>query len=321
MNKIVAFPCRGVCCVTALVAAFGAMAQDFPVRPIRFVLGPAPDMLPRLVGQKLTEQWRQQVIIDPRPAANGLIAAETVAKANPDGHTWLLTTGAFVTDNILQVNTRYLLLRDFAPVALLATLPFVLVVNPSVPASSVAELIKVARARPGQLNYASVGDGSTSHLAGELLKSIAGIDVTHVPYKSVMAGILDTVGGQVQLMFGAAQVALPLARAGRLRALAVSTAKRSPGAPDIPTLAEAGVPGYEINPWNGVHVPALTPRPIVERLNRDIVRVLKEPEMIERMIQVGLDPSIMSVAEFDAFVKSIFTRYTKIIKDLGIRTQ
>jgi len=308
--------------------AGGASAQNpagaaakFPGKPIRFVLGPSPDLLPRLVGQKLSEIWGQQVIVDPRPAANGLVAAEAVAKSTPDGYSWLLSTGTFVVDNCLNANLPYHLMRDFAPVTLMATLPFVLVVHPSVPATSVAELINVARARPGQLNYASTGNGSTAHLATEMFKNMAGVDLVHVPYKSVPAALIDVAGSQVQVMFAAAQAGLPQVRSGRLRALAVSGPKRSLAAPEIPSVAESGLPGFEVVGWNGVHVPAQTPRPLIDQLNRDIVGVLKLPDVNERMVASGFDPAATTVAGFDEFVRANYARYAKIIKDAGIRAE
>ena len=315
-------------CTACTGVAAGAPAQNpspasaaFPSKPIRFVLGPAPDLLPRLVGQKLTEMWGQQVIIDPRPAANGLIAAVAIAQATPDGYSWLLSTGSFVAENSLRAELPYHLLRDFAPVTLMATLPFVLVVHPSVPAASVAELIKLARAKPGQLNYASTGNGSTLHLGTEMFKSMAGIDMVHVPYKSVATALIDVVGGQVQVMFAAAQDGLPQVRSGRLRALAMSGPKRSVAAPEIPTVAESGLHGFELVGWNGVHVPVKTPRRIIDQLNRDINSVLKLPEVNERMIKSGFDPAPTTVAEFDKFVKENFARNAKIIKQMGIRAE
>ena len=319
---------RLVFCTACMGIAAGAQAQNpspasaaFPNKPIRFVLGPAPDLLPRLVGQKLTEIWGQQVIIDPRPAANGLVAAVAIAQATPDGYSWLLSTGSFVAENSLRAELPYHLVRDFAPVTLMATLPFVLVVHPSVSAASVAELIKLARAKPGQLNYASTGNGSTLHLGTEMFKSMAGIDMVHVPYKSVATALIDVVGGQVQVMFAAAQAGLPQVRSGRLRALAMSGPKRSVAAPEIPSVAESGVPGFELIGWNGVHVPVKTPRRIIDKLNRDIVSVLKLPDVNERMIKSGFDPAPTTVAEFDEFVKANFARNAKIIKEMGIRAE
>jgi len=221
----------------------GVRAADWPTRPVRWVIGPAPDVLPRMLGQKLAEAWGQQIVVDQRPGAAGIIAAETVAKAPADGYTWLMTTGANTTLVGLYPKLPYDLVRDLAPVTLMATIPFVLVVHPSVPAATLQEFIKLAQARPGKLNYASGGTGTTSHLAGEMFKSMAKVDVVHVPYKGVGPGVVDLLGGQVQMMFAIMQGAMPHVKAGKLKALAVSSAKRTATAPEVPTIAESGVPG------------------------------------------------------------------------------
>src|SRR6185503_15150109 len=237
-------------CVLLLAALLpGAAAAQWPTRPIRFVLGPAPDVLPRMVGQKLGEVWGQQVVVDQRPGAGGIIAGEIVAKAPPDGYTWLMSTGAYTTLVGLYPKLPYDFVRDLAPVTLMATIPFVVVVHPSVPAATLQELVSLARARAGKLNYASGGTGTTSHLAGEMFKSMAKLDVVHVPYKGVGPAVTDLLGGQVQMMFAIMQGAMPLVKAGKLKALAVSSAKRSASAPEVPTISESGLPGYEFISW------------------------------------------------------------------------
>jgi tripartite-type tricarboxylate transporter receptor subunit TctC len=296
-----------------------AHAQDYPVKPVRFVLGPAPDVLARLVGQKLTESWGQQVIVDQRPAAGGIIAGEIVAKAPPDGYTWLLSTGAYPTVVGLYPKLPFDFVRDLAPVSLLATIPFLLVVHPSVPAKSVAELVTLARARPGQLNYASGGNGTTSHLAGEMFKNMAGVNIVHVPYKGVIPGVIDLISGHVHLSFAIMQSAYPHVQAGKLRGLAVSGAKRSPSAPALPTIAESGVPGYEFTSWNGVHVTAGTPRAVVTKIHAELVRVVALPDVKERMFGLGLEVVGSAPEQLGSLVVSDIAKWGKVIKESGVR--
>jgi tripartite-type tricarboxylate transporter receptor subunit TctC len=304
-----------------LGASVGGMAgaQDYPVKPIRFVIGPAPDVLARLIGQKLTDAWGQQVIVDQRPAAGGIIAGETVAKAAPDGYTWLLSTGAYPTLVGLYPKLPFDFVRDLVPVSLLATIPFLLVVHPSVPAKSVAELLKLARSRPGQLNYASSGNGTTAHLAAEMFKNMAGVNIVHVPYKGTVPGVVDLMSGQVHMMFAIMQSAYPHVQSGRLRALAVSGAKRSPSAPALPTIAEAGVPGYEFTSWNGVHVTAGTPRAVVAKIHAELVRVVALPDVKERMFGLGMEVAGSTPEQLGALVVSDIAKWGKVIKASGVR--
>jgi tripartite-type tricarboxylate transporter receptor subunit TctC len=307
----------GLCMFGALGGV--ARAQEFPVKPIRFVIGPAPDVLARLIGQKLTDAWGQQVIVDQRPAAGGIIAGETVAKAPPDGYTWLLSTGAYPTLVGLYPKLPFDFVRDLAPVSLLATIPFLLVVHPSVPAKSVGELVKLARARPGQLNYASGGTGTTSHLAGEMFKNMAGVNIVHVPYKSVPLGVIDLISGHVHMMFAIMQSAYPHAQAGKLRALAVSGPKRSPSAPALPTIDESGVPGYEFMSWNGVHVTAGTPRAVVTKIHSELVRVVALPDVKERMFGLGMEVAGSTPEQLGTLVASDIAKWGKVIKASGVR--
>jgi tripartite-type tricarboxylate transporter receptor subunit TctC len=258
----------------ALLLHLPAAAQPFPSRPIRFVIGPAPDVLARMVGQKLTEAWGQQVIVDQRPGAGGIIAAETVAKAAPDGYTWLLSTGAYPTLVALSPKLPFDFVRDLEPVTLLASIPFLLVSHPSLPVTSVSDLVKLARARPGQINYASSGAGTTAHLAGEMFNSMAKVKLVHVSYKGVPAGLIGVMSGESQLMFAIMQAGFPHVKSGKLRALAVSGRKRSQSAPDVPTISEAGVPGYDFTSWNGVHVPTGTSKAVISRIHGDLVRIV-----------------------------------------------
>ncbi len=297
----------------------GVMAADWPTKPIRFIVGASPDVLPRLVGQKLAEVWGQQVVVDQRPGAGGIIAGELVAKAPRDGYTWLLSTGANTTQVALHSKLPYDLVRDLAPVTLMATIPFVLVVHPSVSAMSVEELVKLARARPGQLNYASGGTGTTSHLAGELFKSMAKVNIVHVPYKGVPAGIIDLIGGQVHMMFSIMQGALPHVKAGKLKALAVSSVKRTSSAPDLPTIAESGVAGYEFMSWNAIHVPAGTPRMVIRAIHGEVLKVLALPDVKERMFGLGLEVAGSSPEQLGELVRSDIAKYSKVVKEAGVK--
>lgn len=305
--------------LTALPSA--APAENYPARPVRLVVGPGQDLIARLVGQKLSGIWGQQIIVDPRPGGGGAIAADIVAKATPDGHTWLLSTAVFTINPGLYAKPPYDLVRDFAPVVLLGTASFFLVVHPSVPAKSVAELVQIAREKPGRISYSSSGVGTPPHLAGEMFKSMARINLFHVPYKSVAATIPDLLSGQVQMSFQFAPTALPYVKSGKLRALAVSSANRSPLAPDLPTVAESGLPGFEVIGWNGVHVPKGTSRAIIARINTDTLRVLKLPDIQERMSAGGLDPASGTPDEFGAFVKADVARWAKAIRDAGIQPE
>ena len=305
----------------AAMAAFSAPAQEYPTRLIRLVVGPGPDTLARLVAQKLTGSWGQQVLVDPRPAAAGIIAADTVAKAVPDGYTLLLSTTTYTIAANLYAKLPYDFVRDFAPVSLLATVPFLLLAHPSLPAKSVGELIALARARPGEINYASSGNGATAHLAGEMLKNMARIDIVHVPYKGIVEGITNLLGGQVQIMFASTQTSLPYARSGRLRALAVSGAKRTPGAPDVPTIAESGFPDYEVSSWNGVHVPVRTPNAVIARLHAELLKTLALPDVKERVSGMGMEPVGNTPDEFAAVVIADISKWGKAIRESGVRLE
>ena len=315
-GRIAAFLLAALACCASIGPA---AAQSFPVKPIRFVIGPAPDLLPRLVGQKLSEHWGQQVIVDQRPGAAGAIAAELVAKAAPDGYTWLMSTGSFYVLETLNPKLPYSMLRDIGPVALMATLPFIAVVHPSVPAKNLADLVRLAKATPGKLNFASAGVGTTTQLAAELFRQSAQIDIVHVPYKSVAAAIGDVLSGQAQLMFSIAQGAVPHVQSGKLRALAITSQKRSPAVPDVPTMQEAGFADIDIVGWNGLSVPVKTPRTLVAKLNGDVRRILAQKDVQERMIAAGFDLADTTVDEFDAFVRKDVKLYQRIVKAAAIK--
>jgi tripartite-type tricarboxylate transporter receptor subunit TctC len=299
-------------------ACVSASAQNFPTRPVRFVLGPSPDLLSRMVGQKLAESWGQQVVIDQRPAAGGIIAGETVAKAPADGYTWLLSTASFVTLALLYPKLPFDFQRDFTPVTLMGSLPWVVVVHPSVPAKTLAEFVQYARARPGQLNYANPGNGTSTHIVTEMFLRDAGIRLVNIPYKGVVASLTDLVGGQAQMSFGITQASVPHVLSGRLRALAVSSAKRVAALPEVPTLSESGFKDMDVVGWNGVHVPTGTPPAVIERINRSINEVLKNRDMQERMTAAGFEIGATTVPEFAAFVKRDFERYGRVIREAGI---
>ena len=303
----------------AALAAGAVVAQEYPVKPIRFIVGAAPDVLPRLVGQKLSERWGQQVIVDRRPAAGGIIAGEAAAKSPPDGYTWLLTTGAYPTLVGLYPKLPFDFARDFEPVSLLASIPFLLVVHPSLPANSVGDLLKIARARPGELNYASSGNGTTAHLAGEMFKSMAKAKIIHVPYKGTVEGLMDVIGGQVHMMFAIMQAGYPHVKSGKLKALAVSGAKRSTAAPDFPTISESGVPGYEFTSWNGVHVPAGTPRAVIGRIHGELVRTVAMPDVRERMVSLGMEVAGSTPDELGALVRSDIAKWGRVIREAGVK--
>ena len=317
--------------VMAVLAAAAAlsgttMAQQFPNKPLRLIVpfppGGGNDILARFVGQRLAEVIGQQIIIDNRGGAGGLIGAELAAKAVPDGYTlFLASIGNLAFMPALHAKLPYDPVKDFAPLTLLATSAFVLVVNPSVPAKTVKELIALAKAKPGSLNYASAGQGSSLHLTGEIFKLATGTDLVHVAYKGGAPALTDLVAGQVQIMFGTTPATLPQVKAGKLRALGVSGAKRSAAAPEVPTIAEAGVPGFEVLNWYGIVAPGKTPAAIVQKLNRDLLAVLQSPQMIESLSAQGLEAAARSPEQFGAFIKSEIAKYAKVIKAANIRAE
>ena len=302
-----------------------AGAQDsYPSRPIRFIVPFAPggtnDIVARMVGARLTESWGQPVVIDNRGGAGGVLGADMAAKAAPDGYTLLMANVNFATNPALVKNLPYDTVKDFAAVSLLATSPSVLVVHPSVPARSVRELIALARMKPGQLNYSTSGAGSTGHMAMELLKQMAGIDMVAVHYKGGGPALIDLIAGRVSPGFATILSVAPHTETGRLRALAVSTPRRSPALPDLPTVAEAGVPGYEFTGWWGVVVPARTPPAVVSKLNAELAKILALPEVRERLTREGADPAHTTPDAFAAYMRTEVTKWSKVIKDANIRT-
>ena len=301
----------------AVMAAAGS-AQEYPLKPIRFVVGPGPDALARAVSQKLTDAWGQQIVIDQRPGAGGSIAADIVAKARGDGYTLLLATGSHTINAALQKQS-YDLIQDFSAVSLVGSVPFILVVHPSLPVYSVKELVALARAKPGELNYGSAGNGTPPHLAGEMLKTLTGIKLVHVPYKTAAQAMVDVLSGQPQLMFAVAPVGLPQVKAGRVRGIAVSTAQRSRMAPDLPTVAESGVPGFDVIGWNGVLAPAGTPPAVVKKLHSGLDSALKLPDVVTRLAATGFEPVGSTPEAFAAFVRTDIARWTRVIREAGVK--
>lgn len=306
-------------CLISMAVPHVVCAQAFPAKPVRFVIGPAPELLPRLVGQRLSEIWGQQVVIDSRPGAGGIVAGDLVAKAAPDGYTWLMSTGSFYVIDAMSTRHSYHMLRDFAPVTLMAVIPVICVVHPSVPAKSIAELVQLAKAQPGKLNFASAGNGTTAQLSAELFKIAAKIDIVHVPYKGVGPALTDLLGGQVQLMFAVAQGAVPHVLSGKLRGLAITSKRRSPAVPDLPTFSEAGYPEIDLVGWNGVSVPIGVPPVLVGKINADVRKVLGSREMQDRLIAAGFDPADTTIAQFQAFIDKDVKLYQRIIKESKIR--
>ena len=311
----------------AILAPHAARAADaYPAKPVRFVVafppGGGTDIIARAIAQKLAERIAQQVVVDNRPGAGGNIGTDIVAKSAPDGYTMLMgSAGPLAINASLFGKMPFDPIKDLAPVTLAASTPNVLVVHPSLRAATVKELIALAKARSGEINFASSGHGTPAHLAGELFNSMAGVKMVHVPYKGAAPALADLLGGQVQLMFSTMPPALPHVKDGKLRALAVTSAKRSPAAPDIPTLDEIALPGFEANTWHGVVVPAGTPATIVARLNREIVAILHLPDVVERFSSQGAEALGSTPEEFAAYIRSETLKWAKVVRDSGAKAE
>lgn len=299
-------------------------APAWPAKPIRFVVGftagGPSDVLARALGQGMAQTLGQPIVIDNRPGAGGNSAAEAVAKSAPDGYTWLLGNNSILATNAaLYGKLPFDPVRDFAPVGLVATQANILVVNPQVPAQSVAELVALARAKPGQLNFASSGAGAAAHLAGQLFKTAAGIAIVHVPYKGAQPALTDLMGGQVQLMFATSASAMPYIRAERLRALAVTSPRRMAELPAVPTMIESGLPGFEAVSWHGIVVPAGTPAPVVERINHDLLAALATVQIRSQFKLLGVDPAPGSPQAFADYIKVETPKWSKVVRESGAR--
>jgi len=302
-----------------------ASSSDFPVKPIRVIVPYAPgggtDTTGRILAQKLTDKLGQSVIVDNRPGAAGIIGSDIVAKAAPDGYTLLVVAGAHAINPSLYRKLPYDTVKDFAPVAFLVTAPNILVVNTSIPANSVKELIALVKAKPGQLSFGSGGIGQTPHLAGELFKSMAGVTINHIPYKGGAPATTDLIGGRISMMFGGMVLTLPYVKAGRLRALATTGATRSKAVPDLPTIAESGLPGYEADEWFGAFAPASTPRNILQKLNTNTRDILVTPDAQQQFAGLGAEFVDMNVREFADFVKKQIAKWANVVKDANIQTE
>ena len=301
-----------------------ASAQGYPAKPIRIIVpfpaGGIADLFGRVIGQKFNEAWGQPAVVDNRPGAGGNIGADMVAKSPPDGYT--LVTGSIGTHAVnvsLFSKLPYDPIRDFAPVALIMEAEGLVVVHPSLPVKSVKDLIALARAHPGQIAYASAGHGTAAHLSGELFKSMAKVNLVHVPYKGNVPALTDLIAGQTSLLFATMPTALPHVQSGRLRALAVTSSSRSPAAPELPTIAEVALPGYSVTNWIGFFAPAGTPRDIVVKLNAEVVRIMQAPEIQKRLTSEGAKFSPWTPEQFGGFVKTEQTKWAKVVKEAGIR--
>jgi tripartite-type tricarboxylate transporter receptor subunit TctC len=306
------------------LGASQGFAQSYPSKPIRIIVpysaGGGTDIVARAVGQKMSENWGQSVIVDNRVGASGMIGAEAVARASADGYTLLMATPPEVAVNHhLYAKVPYDPERDFAPITLVAITPLVIATHPGVPAKNIQELVALAKAKPGTLGYATPGTGSTQHLTGEMLMSAAGIQLVQIPYKGAGQSIPDVVGGQVPLgIYGLLTISQQW-KAGRMRVLAVTTLKRSSAAPDLPTLAESGFPGFDTSLWFGLLAPAATPKEIIGRIHTEVLRVLKLPDVVERIASQGADIVGNTPAEFAAFIASESAKYARIIKQAGVK--
>ncbi len=315
-----------VLCATGLLAPCHAAAQAYPTKPIRLIIhfppGGPTDIVGRAVAQKLTDAWGQQVIVDNRPSAGGIVGVEAVVRSNPDGHTLLFATGGSMS-LAPAFNSRlpYNVFTDLAPVSLVVINPQILVFHPAFPPNSVTELVALAKSRPGTINYASVGPGSPNHLGMEMLKAMAGIDMVHIPYKGTAPALTDLLGGQVSLLFNSMPTVLPHVKGGKLKGIAVGSAKRSPAAPDIPTVAESGVPGFDYVTWYGLFAPAATPRAIVAKLNAEVVRMLAGPELAQRLAVQGADPRSSTPEGLARYMREEHERWKKVIKSANIRIE
>jgi len=309
--------------VAAILPASEASAQDYPTRLVHVIapFGPGgpSDVYSRIVAQKLSESLKQSFVVENRPGATTMIGTDAVAKAPPDGYTLLIISQTHATNESLVANKNFQLMRDFTPVAPIYSGDLVMVVHKSVPVKSLKEFIALAKAKPGGLNYASSGTGSQYHLAGELFKTMSGTDIVHVPYKSSSGARNDILGGQVQMMFDTIATMSPNVEAGLVRALGTTGAERSPIMPDVPTIAEAGVPGFTASGWVGIAAPAATPRPIVDLLNREIEKALTSAEIKESWGKQGVTPMAMTAAEFGAFINAEIEKYAKVAQTAGIK--
>jgi tripartite-type tricarboxylate transporter receptor subunit TctC len=308
----------------ALVAA-AAGAQSYPSKPVRVIISTGPgggvDTISRIVGQKLSERWGQQVIAENRAGAGGAVGSEYVAKSAPDGYTLLTMSISYAVVPFSHKNLGYDPLRDFAPVAVLVFSPNILVVHPSLPVKNVKELIALAKAHPGTLTYASSGNGGTANLAVEALKLATGTDIVHVPYKGTAPGVTDLIAGRVSMSCTALVSSMPFVKQGKLRVLATVGAKRSPAAPELPTVAESGVPGFAVDVWYALFAPAAVPKEILTQLNAEVIRILNTPETRERLAAIGLEPAAEPLDRTNAYINAEVAKWGKVVRAAGITAE
>lgn len=322
-NRVSALLAAGIAAIIGS-APLPAQAQNYPSKPIRYVVpfppGGTTDIISRLIAQKLTESLGQPVIVENKAGAGGVVGTDSVAKALPDGYTILMgASGPIAISPSLLKNIPYDPIKDFAPITTVAVVPTMLVVNPSVPANSVRELIALAKARPGRLSFASTGNGATPHMAGELFKLATNTDILHVPYKGSSPAVNDLIGGQTSMMFEQITAVLPHVKSGRLRALGVGGLRRSSALPDMPTISEAGVPGFDVSSFFGVLAPSGTPAAIVSKLNAEIVRILSTPEMREKLTAQGAEPETSTPEQFAARIKAEIEKWAEVIRKSGVK--
>lgn len=308
-----------------LIAVFhvAAFAQTYPERPVRIVVplstGSATDTLTRLIAQKLTEQWGKQVVVENLPGANGIVGTESVVKAQPDGYTLVMIAANHVINASLYSKMPFDTLRDVKPIVRIAFTSLVLSVHPSIPAHSVREFIDLAKSKPGQIAYGSAGSGSATHLAGEMFKSMAGIDVIHVPYKAISQAQSDLLGGQIPSMFVVLSAAIPQISAGKLRALGVTSSRRMPQLPQVPTIDEAGVKGYEVASWIGLAAPAGTPDEVVNKIHADVAKIASQQDFLQRIQGIGLELALMDPQAFHDFMAKDQAKWAEVVKKSGAR--
>ena len=319
-------PCRLAAAALALAFSLLAVAQEYPARPVRIVVpyppGGPTDVIVRVVGNRLSESLGQPVVIENRAGASGMIGADLVAKAQPDGYTLLVNPSIHVILPSLVPKMAYDAIKDFTHLTLLVSVPLFLVVNNDLPVRNVRELVAYAKANPGKLNFASASSGSSSQLAGEQFKLLAGVDMQHIPYKGSTPALTDVMGGQVQMMFDSTPSAMPYVKGGKLRALAVTTAKRTGAAPDIPSMAESGLPGFDHSNWYGVWGPPGLPREVVNKLSAAIASTMQKKDVRDRLVDLGADPvDGVTPAQFEAYAKSELERFAKIVKQAGVKMQ
>ena len=321
----ISLPSAARACLLALAwACSAAHAQTFPARPVRIVVpfppGGTSDILARSIGQKLAEEWGQPVLTDNRPGAAGNIASENVAKSKPDGYTlYINTVGTHAINPAIYAKLAFDPLNDFTAITNLVNLPSVLLVHPSVPVKNVKELIALAKKRPGELQYSSAGSGAQPHLTAEMFKTMAGINLLHVPYKGAGPQMIGILSGEVALTFATAPSGVPYVKSGQLRALGVTSGNRIPALPEVPTIAEGGVPGYLAVGWNGLIGPAAIPAPLLDKIHAAVVKIVRSPEINARLVDLGAEPALSTPAEFAALMKAEIVKWAKVVKESGAK--